>query len=298
MYLGIDMGGTFVKYALLSDDGEFLEKGKIPTIVDDKDACLKSLQELYLKYKSKGIKGIAMSVPGLIDVEKGIMQTSGAILCLTGVHMAEELSALCDGVNVSVENDGKAAALAEAWKGAAKDVPNCCVLGFGTGIAGATILNKKAVRGNHLIAGEASLFPIPTDYKTVTPTYMAMKYSTATVVSRAEKALGIPKGEYDGIKLMDDYRAGNEIIVDICEDWFYNIAVMCYQLSLIADPDVICIGGGISADPMFIEGIQKYVHLIKEKGIAFIEPKVVECAFRNDSNILGALFNYKQLYEA
>ncbi|MCF0114786.1 MAG: ROK family protein [Erysipelotrichaceae bacterium] len=297
MYLGIDMGGTFIKYALLDDEGEFVEKGKIPTITDDKDACLKSMQELYLNYKDKGIKGIAMSVPGLVDVEQGIMHTSGAITCLSGIHMAEELSALCDGVKVSVENDGKAAALAEAWKGAAKDVPNCCVLGFGTGIAGATIINKKALRGNHLIAGEMSLFPLPSDYKTVKTTGMAFKYSTATAVGRAAKALGLEHGELDGEKLMSMYREGNEIVVDICEDWFYNIAVLCYQLSLTVDPDVICIGGGISADPMFIEGIQKYVHQIFTSGFCFLEPTVVECAFRNDSNIIGALYNFKQLYE-
>lgn len=66
--------------------------------------------------------------------------------------MVEELSSICDNIKVSIENDGKAAALAEVWVGAAKDVQNCCVLVFGTGIAGSTILNRKVVRGNHLIA--------------------------------------------------------------------------------------------------------------------------------------------------
>ncbi|MCF0110213.1 MAG: ROK family protein [Erysipelotrichaceae bacterium] len=296
MYLGIDMGGTFIKYALLDENGEFVEKGKIPTIIDDRTACLKSMQEVYLKYKDKGIDGIAMSVPGLVDVEKGIMITSGAIKCLHGIHMAEELSALCDGVKVSVENDGKAAALAEAWKGAAKDVPNCYVLGFGTGIAGAGIINKKALRGNHLIAGEMSRFTIPTDYKTVKPQNMAHYYSTASAVKRCAVALEIDPFDFSGEKMMNMYREGNEVVVDICEDWFYKIAVLCYQLSLTVDPDVICIGGGISADPDFVGGIQRYVHKIFECGHQFIEPKVVVCEFQNDSNIIGALYNFKQLY--
>ena len=294
-YLAIDIGGTFIKYGLLDNDGNVVEKGKIPTNQTDKEVIMNGLHEAYMMYKDRGIKGIAMSVPGLIDVEHGIMITSGACTALMGCHMSEELSALCDGIPVSVENDGKAAALAEAWKGAAKDVPNCCVLGFGTGIAGATIINKKALRGNHLIAGEMSAFPIPTSYKEVKPVQMAFKYSTITVCTRASEAIG---EEVDGIKLMKLYKEGNEAIVDIMEDWFYNIAILCHQLALTVDPDVICIGGGISADPAFTAGIQKWVHEIYTNGgYWFLEPKVATCQFSNDSNMIGALYNFKQLYE-
>ncbi len=295
MYLVIDMGGTFIKYAVMDDDANIQSKGKIPTLVEKED-ILKSMQDLYYEVKDQGIKGIAMSVPGLIDVKNGIMISSGAITSLEGCHMAEELSALCDNVPVSLENDGKAAGLAEAWMGAAKDVDNCCVLAFGTGIAGATILNKKALRGNHLIAGEASRFPMWGDRKTLKP-YAFYHYSTTGVVSMAEEALGKEKGSLDGEKLFALYREGNEKIVDIIEDWWYYIALQCYNLSLVVDPDVICIGGGVSAEPLFIEGIQKYIHLIYENSSQFIEPKVVRCAFSNDSNLIGALYNFKQLYE-
>ncbi|MCF0110214.1 MAG: ROK family protein [Erysipelotrichaceae bacterium] len=298
MYLGIDMGGTFIKYALIDNDGTITnEKGKIPTITDDKDACLKSMQELYFKYKDRGINGIAMSVPGLIDVYNGIMITSGAISCLKGCHMAEELSALCDGVKVSVENDGKAAALAEAWIGAAKDVQNCYVLGFGTGIAGAGIINKRAFRGPNLIAGEMSLFPLRRNAEEGGMDYLANQYSTNTAVRNCAQALGVETDKFDGEKMMKMYREGNETVVKCVEDWFYNIAVVCYQLSIVFDPEMICIGGGISADPLFVEGIQKHVHKLAETSFVFLEPKVVPCEFRNDSNLIGALYNFKQLYE-
>ena len=86
------------------------------------------------------------------------------------------------------------------------------------------------------------------------------------------------------------------------KEWFYAIAVQCFNLSLIVDPDVICIGGGVSANPLFIQGIKEAVHKIfvsgrKGKQFSFIEPKVVKCQFDNDSNLIGALYNYKQLFE-
>ena len=301
MYLVFDMGGTFIKYGILDGDGNILEKSKIPT-VNDRQKLLTSMQEIYFKYKDRNLNGIAMSVPGLVDVEKGIMHTSGAITSLEGIHMAEELSALCDNIKVSVENDGKAAALAEAWIGAAKDVPNCCVLGFGTGIAGATIIDKKAIRGNHLIAGEASWYPISYDRK-ANNIRSFMDYSTYGVVKQVEVALGKEKGTMSGEEVFQLYEEGNEAVTEIMKDWFYVIAVQCYNLSLIVDPDVICIGGGVSANPLFIQGIKDAVHEIflagrHGKQFSFIEPKVVKCQFDNGSNLIGALYNFKQLYES
>lgn len=295
MYLVIDLGGTFVKYAIMDDDANIIKKGKVPTLKEKED-IIESFHKLYEEHKHLGLKGIAMSVPGLIDVENGIMITSGAIRTLDGCHLAEELSAMCDGIKVSLENDGKAAGLAEAWKGAAKDVDNCCVLAFGTGIAGATILNKKAIRGNHLIAGEASRFPLATNHHTIKPVSFAA-YSTIGMVKKLEAMLGYEPGTFSGEEIFKLYREGHELVVEEVEEWFYQIAVQCYNLSLVVDPDVICIGGGVSADPLFIEGIQKYVRLINEKSHQFVEPKVVRCKFSNDSNLIGALFNFKQLYE-
>ena len=297
MYLTIDMGGTFIKYALMDENANITQKGKIPTL-KEKDEILESMHQLYLDVKDEGIQGIAMSVPGLIDVEKGIMVTAGAIGALYGCHMAEELSALCDGVKVSVENDGKAAAYAEAWLGAAKDVPNCYVLGFGTGIAGAAIINKKALRGPRLIAGEASGFPVLGNRHDIKPVKFA-HYSTIATCKKAAEALG--KENMSGEELFELYKAGNEAVVDIVEDWWYMIALQCNYLQLVVDPDVICIGGGISAEPLFIEGIQKWVEAIRmtksnPDDPNFIAPKVVKCQFNNDSNLIGALYNFKQLY--
>lgn len=300
VYLAFDIGGTFIKYGILDDNGNIIEKSKIPTI-NDREILLDSLKKIYLKSKKHKLKGIAMSVPGLVDVKKGIMHTSGAITSLTGIHMVEELSSICDNIKVSIENDGKAAALAEVWVGAAKDVQNCCVLVFGTGIAGSTILNRKVVRGNHLIAGEASWYPIAYNSKE-NDVKCFMEYSTYGIVRRVEVELNKDKDCMSGEDVFRLYEEGNEIVTEIMKDWFYTIAVQCYNLSTIIDPDIICIGGGVSANPSFINGIKNAVHEIYTlnkygESFGFIEPKVVNCKYNNDSNLIGAVFNFKQIYE-
>ena len=68
----------------------------------------------------------------------------------------EVLSKRCDGINVSVENDGKSAALSEVWLGNAKNVNDAVVYVFGSGIGGAIVKDRKIHRGNRLIAGEVS----------------------------------------------------------------------------------------------------------------------------------------------
>ena len=66
---------------------------------------------------------------------------------------------------------------------------------------------------------------------------------------------------------------------------------------MIYNPEVILIGGGISAEPAFIEGIQRYIDQIKPLSMVFNDIRIDVCKFRNDSNLLGALYNFKQIYE-
>jgi len=295
MYLVFDVGGTFIKYGLLNDEGKVLEKGKVPSHNDDKAGFLNAIKSVYHEYKDKALKGIAMSIPGLVDVEAGKLIRGGALRCMKDTYIAREISELCDGIQVAVENDGKCAGLAEAWIGAAKDVPNCCILAFGTGIAGAVIINKKVVRGTHLIAGEASYLVSRPDLENMDIHHFGLEYSTIGIVKKAKEALNLD--DLNGEKLFELYEQGNETVVSIMNDFFFNVACQCYNLQAIVDPDVICIGGGISEQPSVLAGIQKYCQLIFDHTMQFRVPTVVNCQFRNDSNMIGALYNYKQIFE-
>ena len=69
------------------------------------------------------------------------------------------------------------------------------------------------------------------------------------------------------------------------------------NMHVLLAPDIILLGGGISAEPRFIQGVKKYVDKPAKFSVIYNEMQVGLCKFGNDSNLIGALFNYLQKYE-
>lgn len=295
MYLVFDIGGTFVKYAKITLKGEIVFKSKIPTNNKEGiDVFIDTLVAVYNEHK-EGIQGIAVSTPGAVDVANGIIYNGGNLPFLHESHFRDLLSSRCDNLPVAVENDGKCAGLAEAWIGAAKDVSDAIVLAFGTGIAGAVIKDKKIHRGNRLIAGEVSFLINEMD-RQKDPIIWAHHNSALALGMTYEKAKGLPEGSVNGEKFFEMANANDETALNILADYCYKIAVQTYNLTLIFDPDIICIGGGISEQPLLIEEIKRQIDVIWEKVPHIGKPNITKCAFNNDSNLLGALYNFMQVY--
>lgn len=152
-YLVFDIGGTNVKYALMDNEGQLLEKGKRPS-ADNLDDFIAALYEVGDQYKGK-FAGIAVCAPGKIDREKMIIHYGGALTFLDGLNLEETLGARY-GVAVSAENDAKAAALCEQWLGELKGVDTGAVLTLGTGVGGGIVASGKLLHGSSFQAGELS----------------------------------------------------------------------------------------------------------------------------------------------
>lgn len=320
MYLVFDVGGTYTKYALVNEKDEIVEKRKTPTITDPTlgtKAFVEHIGQVYDGYREKGmnITGIAMSLPGQIDVEQGIVYGGGALMYLDKVHLGPMISKRCENKPVAMENDGKCAALAEVWKGNGKDCQDICVMVFGTGVGGGIIKNRKIHRGKHLCAGELSyiigdisrsqLDSICDAGKVdnIRETWDNMPYLFCSQAATASRCLSLARkmgrdmSEVSGELIYELAEQGDADAVNLLEDWYLNIAKQCCSMQAIYDPEVILIGGGISGNPMFLEGIRRYAVKLMEITEIFSHMKIDTCKFLNDSNILGALFNYKQIYE-
>lgn len=295
MYLVLDIGGTFVKYALMNKKAEVLDKGKVPTVKKGLSMFLDSLEEIVNRFRD--IEGIALSCPGLIDVEKGIIYHGGALAFLHECKIVDELSKRCNNIKVSVENDGKCAGLAEASIGAAKEVQDAIVIAFGTGVGGAIIKDKKVHRGNRLIAGEFSFITTTYNRSALSRDSWGESGNAIHLATDLEKVKGKEKGTYNGEDVFALAATGDEDANTILEDFYYDVANQINNLQYIYDPDIFCIGGGISEQPALLEGINRYIDILQEISFQMVKPKVVKCQFQNDSNLIGALFNYLQIYE-
>ena len=75
-YLALDIGGSAIKYALMTNEGAFVEKNKVKTPLDCIESFVEVIGKIYDNYKNQ-IKGIAISMPGLIDAERGYAYTGG-----------------------------------------------------------------------------------------------------------------------------------------------------------------------------------------------------------------------------
>lgn len=317
MLLVFDVGGTFIKYAWMTREGDILEKSKIPTNLTPgftAEDFVEDIYKIYCKYKQKEMpEGIAMALPGQIDIENGIVYGGGALGYLDQVKLAAMISAKCDGLKVTMENDGKCAALAEIWQGNAKDVNDACVLVIGTGIGGGIIIDRKVHHGKRMLAGEESymilnmtreeaetVVPIETLPK-VTDVFGEMPYiasascASAGLTFKYAVAKGLPENEVSGELIYEAAANGDEVAINLLEDMYFSIAKMCINLFVTLDPEVILLGGGISAAPEFVDGVRRYVDKIK-KMVKFCDAiKIDGCKFLSDSNLLGAVYNYIQL---
>ncbi|MGN0367161.1 MAG: ROK family protein [Wujia sp.] len=320
MYLIFDVGGTFIKYAWMSEEAEIKEKGKIPTGDHETttvESFIDSLVSIYTQYKEKGkIDGIALSLPGLIDGDNGYIRNGGALKYLKNVEFVKLLRERCDNVNITIENDANCAALAEVWKGNAKDCKNAVLVILGTGIGGAVVIDRHVYHGNHLSAGEFSFIfsdnfkrsdlgriqnldeinDLEEEFEKL-PFLWGTTFSTRAMVFQVCKAKGLNPKEYNG---EDVYRWAQEkdpIAIDILEDFYFAIAKYLFGIAATMDPDVVLLGGGISANPALLEGVMRYVNKMRAMSEINSFLKVDVCKFHNDSNLIGALYNHLQRYE-
>jgi len=289
-YLTIDAGGTYTKFALMNEDCEFIEKGKIPTVCSPLDDFINSIVGIYQRYKEQ-VQGIALSMPGIIDSKNGFMYTGGSITCISNINIVELLSKHCS-VPITVENDAKCAGLAEVWKGALSDCRNAVVLVCGTGIGGAIIQDRKILSGKHFMAGELSYPIIESSQPHNLNQAFGLAAGVGALVKLAARKSGKSEAELDGEVIFHLANCGDKQMLQAIREFTRLIALQISNLHFILDPDKIAIGGGISVQPLFLQ-------LIKEELVKINQvyeqwniplPEVVNCKFFNDSNLVGALY--------
>jgi glucokinase len=157
--IGVDLGGTNLRIAAITTEGQLLEKitlgvkvalGRDHVIGEMCDAIL-SLTE---KYCGSGrFIGAGIGVPGIIDMDTGMMRKSANLPGWSDYPVRDVIERRL-GARVFLDNDAKVAALGEQWLGAGRGVDNMAMITLGTGIGGAIILNGKIFYGMNGMAGE------------------------------------------------------------------------------------------------------------------------------------------------
>lgn len=284
-YLACDIGGTFMKHGIVGENAGIFKSGKIKT-PKTLDGLLDGIEMLV--QSQPYIWGIAVSSPGAVS-DEGIIFGSSAITYLGGPNI-KQLIAERTGLHVYLENDANCAGYAEVWNGAAKGKKNVLVMVVGTGIGGAVIKDGALYKGANLHGGEFGYMLLNSDFKDSDDVWSRVA-STAALVKKVAKIKQVDKDSLSGEQIFELAALGDQDCVQAIDEFYRLLAVGIYNLQYIFDPEVILIGGGISAREdlianinMKLDRILEFVHLAK------IKPKIDTCKFRQDANLLGAVY--------
>ncbi|WP_300343131.1 ROK family protein [Fusobacterium sp.] len=291
-YLSFDIGGTNTKYSLINYFGEILESGSVPT-KDKKEEIFQEIKSLVENYKEKNVEltGLAFSMPGVIDIERGHMITGGALFDLYDFPFKKELEKFI-GLPVELENDVNCVALAEKWIGNAKESKNFLCMTIGTGVGGAVFINGEMVRGENFSAGEFG-FMITDRRENYEEASLSMSGSVrGGLIQSYAKLKGVDWEKLDGKKIFELAELGDKIAEKVIEDFYNSISYSVYNLSVALNSEKILIGGEITTRKDFIEKIEKKVMEIKEKTCPLKFPKIERCKFLNDSGKIGAVYHF------
>ncbi len=155
--IGVDLGGTNLRAAAISREGEILDQiaGKTnlgegrDAVIDD---MVESIRELRDKLEGR-FAGAGIGVPGFIELERGYIVGSNNLVALEEFPLRDEIEKRL-GAPVILENDANAAALGEKWMGAGREVDHLVLLTLGTGIGGGIIHHGRVLHGAVGMAGE------------------------------------------------------------------------------------------------------------------------------------------------
>ena len=291
-YIVFDIGGSSVKWSIMSKMGDILTKDKIK-VVDSVDQFFEELSKIVNINKDNfNLKRIAISSPGAVDSITGIVGGASAIPYIHGPNFKEILKEKT-GLDVAIENDANCAALGECWLGAAKEENDCAFVVCGSGIGGAIVKDKKVHTGIHKHGGEFGYCIVDYD-KDGEEKYLTWSRvgSTSALARAISQRKGLEEKDIDGLKAFQLYDEGDIIAVEEVNKYFRYMAIGIYNIQYTYDPEVIVLGGAISEREGYIESInEKLDEIMCNNTDGKIKPIVKKCIHGNDANMIGALYN-------
>ncbi len=300
---GVDIGGTTVKMGLFTVDGKVTDKWEIPTRKEENGKYI--LEDIAKSVKERmqrdtlileDIAGLGIGVPGPVKEDGTVLKCAN--LGWGVFNVADTVRELTGIENVKVGNDANVAALGEMWQGGGKGYNNLVMVTLGTGVGGGVILGGKILTGSNGAGGEIGHIRVNYEEKDVCgcgKTGCLEQYASATgVVRLAKKALEkkekkttLVADDLSAKAVFDAAKAGDELAMDIVEEFGFYLGMALAHISQVIDPEVFVIGGGVArAGQIIIDEVSKNY----EENVMFaLKNKAFKMAeLGNDAGIYGS----------
>ena len=275
-YLGVDLGGTNIASAVVTEKGELLGRSSIPTGLPDSpehiaeriaESCRQAVSATGCSLED--IESIGIGTPGITNIEEGVVEYS----CNLDFNDTP-LSALVEDLMhrpVLLENDANAAALGEYIAGSGKDADSLVAITLGTGVGGGVVINNRLLTGFNFAGGEIghiTIDPEETDACNCGKKGCLEQYASATgIVRMANKLLNasdkpskLREVQYISAKeIFDAAKTGDELSLSLVEELGKKLGFALASIACVVDPEIFVIGGGVSrAGAILIDTTKKY----------------------------------------
>lgn len=280
--LTIDIGGSEIKSALYSREGECLadfaaQASAISADDNQLEAQIIALCQQVMQQHS--ITGVAISSSAVINPNTGRVEFAGpTIPNYTGTNLKAAVQNQCQ-LPCSIENDVNAMALGEAWLGAAKGHRSSFCLTLGTGLGGAILIDGKLWHGDNFTAGEIGQMPMGNGKR------VEEIVSTTALLQHYQQLSG---EHINGREFFSRLEAGEAHAQTSFTELMEQLAQSLMPIIFLFAPQSIIVGGGISAQRQWIE--PQLSAAIAKRLPPYFMPRHISCAtLGNRANMLGAL---------
>jgi glucokinase len=294
--IGVDLGGTNLRSALVNRNGDVSAKAKEPTGASEGHAkvvlkLIENIKGQRDRALRRGVRVAAVGVgaPGVIHADTGVVVKSPNFPDWNNLPLKKELEAALS-LPVSVENDANAAALGEQWRGAGQGLASMIFLTLGTGVGGGIVLDGRIWSGADGMAGEIGHMTIIPDGRKCgcgntgcLEMYASSRGIVMTYQERSPRSKVITSEE-----IYQSARDGDVLAGDVMNDMGRVLGIGIANLINIFNPEMIVIGGGVKdAWPLFIDAVRKE---IRKRAFEYpaARTQIVPSVLGDDAGMVGA----------
>lgn len=305
-YIGIDLGGTFIKGGIVTAEGEIITADKIPTeseLGGDRVATnIVTLAERLLakaNISKTDVVGLGIGSPGMIDSKKGEVVFSGN-LHWTHFPIAEE-TAKRIGLPVKLANDANVAALGETKFGCGKDYENTILITLGTGVGGGIVIDGKLFEGYRSAGAELghAVLMVGGEQCTCGRKGCFEAYASATALIRDTKRamqadISSKMWEIGGLdkvtgKTPFDYYDTDSSAKAVVDKYITMLGAGLTNLANEFRPEAIILGGGVCAQgDTLVKPLQEILDKEIFAGEKGPQVKLLIATLGNNAGLLGA----------
>lgn len=287
--VGIDIGGTNIRAALLDEDRNIIDKLKLENEVEkgpeyNLDILINKINS---DWKDKDIIGIGAGCPGVINLKEGIITKASNLSSWEGFNVRKYIEEK-SGIKTAFNNDANIAGLAEAMIGAAKGAESVFFMTVSTGVGGALIIDNKVINGFNSLAGEVCNLIINEDKYSHSGLVQGGLEGQCSGVAIARIAKNTFNKDITTKEVFDLYKEGNEKAVEIIDNLVENLSKGISNIIAIVDPEVIVLGGSVILYNQDL--LPKIIEKVKEKVLNKDSVDIRIAQIGDDAGLRGAGF--------